>query len=104
MIDALEAAGEDAPAVGLELAAALVEDVRRLPGIAGIHVMAMGHDEATQGARDTRRAVPPPDQPDQMSVVVTPMMWQSFDARTQLSVSVSSRDCTHVFQKSACIV
>jgi methylenetetrahydrofolate reductase (NADPH) len=48
MIDALDAAGEDAPAVGLELAAALVEDVRRIPGVAGIHVMAMGHDEATR--------------------------------------------------------
>ena len=48
MIDALEAAGEDAPAVGLELAAALVEDLRRIPGVVGIHVMAMGHDEATR--------------------------------------------------------
>ena len=62
MIDALEAAGEDGPAVGLELAAALVEDVRGLPGIAGIHVeWRWAVDEATRGLRDARRAVPPPD-------------------------------------------
>jgi len=48
MIDALEAAGDDAPAVGLELAISLVEELRRIRGIAGIHVMAMGHDEATR--------------------------------------------------------
>ena len=48
MIDALEAAGDEAPAAGLELAVSLVEDLRRIRGIAGIHVMAMGHDEATR--------------------------------------------------------
>ena len=48
MIDALEAAGEEAPAVGLELAVSMIEELRRIRGIAGIHVMAMGHDEATR--------------------------------------------------------
>jgi len=48
MIDALEAAGDDAAAAGLELAVSLVADPRRIGGIAGIHVMAMGHDEATR--------------------------------------------------------
>ncbi len=48
MIGALEAAGDDAAAVGLELAVPLVEAIRRIPGIAGIHVMAMGHDETTR--------------------------------------------------------
>jgi methylenetetrahydrofolate reductase (NADPH) len=48
MIEALEAAGEEGPAAGLELAVSLVEELRRIRGIAGIHVMAMGHDEATR--------------------------------------------------------
>ncbi len=47
-IAALDAAGEDAAAVGLDLAAQLVERIRAIDGIAGIHVMAMGHDEATR--------------------------------------------------------
>jgi methylenetetrahydrofolate reductase (NADPH) len=48
MIATLDAAGDDGPAVGLELAVSLVEDLRRIRGIAGIHVMAMGHDETTR--------------------------------------------------------
>jgi methylenetetrahydrofolate reductase (NADPH) len=48
LIEALDAAGDDAPAVGLELAAPLVASIRSIPGIAGIHVMAMGHDDATR--------------------------------------------------------
>ena len=47
-IDALEAAGVDAPSVGLELAVQLVGAIRRIAGVAGIHVMAMGHDETTR--------------------------------------------------------
>jgi methylenetetrahydrofolate reductase (NADPH) len=48
MVEALEAAGEEGPAAGLELAVSLVEELRRIRGIAGIHVMSMGHDEATR--------------------------------------------------------
>jgi len=48
MIRALDAAGDDAPAVGLELVVPLVAAIRRIPGVAGIHVMAMGHDDATR--------------------------------------------------------
>jgi methylenetetrahydrofolate reductase (NADPH) len=48
MIDALEAAGDDAAAAGLELTVSLVADLRRIGSIAGIHVMAMGHDEVTR--------------------------------------------------------
>jgi methylenetetrahydrofolate reductase (NADH) len=58
MIRALEDAGEDAPAVGLELAAPLVEQVRGIAGVAGIHVMAMGHDEGTR-ALVTRAGLSP---------------------------------------------
>jgi methylenetetrahydrofolate reductase (NADPH) len=45
MIAALEAAGDDAAMVGVDLVAPLIEQIRAIPGIAGIHVMAMGHDE-----------------------------------------------------------
>jgi 5,10-methylenetetrahydrofolate reductase len=48
MVDALEAAGDDAGTVGLDLTAELVEDIRRIPDVAGIHVMAMGHDDVTR--------------------------------------------------------
>jgi methylenetetrahydrofolate reductase (NADPH) len=48
MIAALEAAGDDAASVGVELVIPLIEQIRAIPGIAGIHVMGMGHDEVTQ--------------------------------------------------------
>jgi methylenetetrahydrofolate reductase (NADH) len=48
MIDALDAAGDDAAAVGMELTATLIEDIRGIPSVAGIHVMAMGHDDVTR--------------------------------------------------------
>jgi methylenetetrahydrofolate reductase (NADPH) len=48
LIDALEAAGDDAPSVGVELAVPLVAEIRAIPGIAGIHVMAMGHDDTAR--------------------------------------------------------
>ncbi|MEP6759199.1 MAG: methylenetetrahydrofolate reductase [Actinomycetota bacterium] len=60
MIDALDAAGDDGSAAGLELAVALVQDLRRIPGIAGIHVMAMGHDEVTRALVDRARLFPRP--------------------------------------------
>jgi methylenetetrahydrofolate reductase (NADPH) len=47
-IDALEGAGDDAAAVGMELTATLIEDIRGIPDVAGIHVMAMGHDDVTR--------------------------------------------------------
>jgi len=48
LIEALEAAGDDAPTVGIERAVPLVSAIRAIPDIAGIHVMAMGHDDATR--------------------------------------------------------
>jgi len=47
-IAALEAAGDGAPAVGMELTIELVEAIRRIDGVAGIHVMALGRDDATR--------------------------------------------------------
>jgi methylenetetrahydrofolate reductase (NADPH) len=48
MIAALEAAGDHAATVGVELVAPLIDQIRAISDIAGIHVMAMGHDEVTQ--------------------------------------------------------
>ncbi len=48
MIAALDAAGDGAANVGIELIVPLIDQIRTIPGIAGIHVMAMGHDEATR--------------------------------------------------------
>lgn len=60
MIDALDAAGEDAEATGLELAVALVEEIRGIAGIAGIHVMAMGHDRTTRALVERAGLLPRP--------------------------------------------
>ena len=48
MIGTLERAGEDAAGVGLELTVELVTAIRAIAGVAGIHIMAMGHDEVTR--------------------------------------------------------
>jgi methylenetetrahydrofolate reductase (NADPH) len=48
MIGQLEAAGDAAPDVGLQQAVDLVAAVRRIDGVAGVHVMAMGHDDTTR--------------------------------------------------------
>ena len=48
MVEALEAAGDEASSVGMDLTATLVEEIRRIPDVAGIHVMAMGHDDVSR--------------------------------------------------------
>lgn len=48
MVTALEEAGPDASAVGLDLAAELVASIRAIGGFAGVHVMAMGRDALTR--------------------------------------------------------
>jgi 5,10-methylenetetrahydrofolate reductase len=48
MVEALEAAGDDAAAIGMDLTAELVDEIRRIPDVAGIHLMAMGHDDVTR--------------------------------------------------------
>lgn len=48
VIAALDAAGEAAASVGMELTVELVEAIRRIDGVAGIHVMSLGRDAATR--------------------------------------------------------
>ena len=40
--------GPDAGAIGMDLTVQLVEAIQTIPDIAGIHVMAMGHDAVTR--------------------------------------------------------
>jgi methylenetetrahydrofolate reductase (NADPH) len=45
IIDALEEAGPRAEDVGVDMAIELVQGLRATPGIAGVHIMALGRDE-----------------------------------------------------------
>lgn len=45
MLRALDEAGGDAEDVGLELSVGVVEGVRRIDGVAGVHLMGMGRDD-----------------------------------------------------------
>jgi methylenetetrahydrofolate reductase (NADPH) len=45
IIDALEEAGPRAEDVGVDMAIELVQGLRSIPGIAGVHIMALGRDE-----------------------------------------------------------
>jgi methylenetetrahydrofolate reductase (NADPH) len=60
MVDALEGAGDDAAAVGMELTATLIEEIRGIPDVAGIHVMAMGHDDVTRDLIERSSLFPRP--------------------------------------------
>jgi methylenetetrahydrofolate reductase (NADPH) len=44
-VEALSDAGDDAERAGLELTVEVVRGVRRLPGVAGVHLMGMGRDD-----------------------------------------------------------
>ncbi len=48
MIDALEGAGPDTEAVGLELTIDVLKRVREIGGVSGVHVMGMGHDASVR--------------------------------------------------------
>jgi methylenetetrahydrofolate reductase (NADPH) len=48
LIHELEAAGDDAAEVGLAQASQMVGTIKSLPGIRGVHIMAMGHDDTTR--------------------------------------------------------
>jgi methylenetetrahydrofolate reductase (NADPH) len=60
VIDALEAAGEDAPAVGLDLTVEIVGGIRAIHGVAGVHLMGMGHDGSVRAVVDRSGLFPRP--------------------------------------------
>jgi methylenetetrahydrofolate reductase (NADPH) len=60
IVGALEDAGPDAPEVGLAQATELVGKVRTLGGIAGVHIMSMGHDDTTRALVERAGLFPRP--------------------------------------------
>ena len=48
MIAALEAAGDGAEPVGLEMTVDVVRSIQAIDGVRGVHIMGMGHDDAVR--------------------------------------------------------
>lgn len=61
LIRALESAGPDAGAIGIERCAAIVAALRQMPGVAGVHVMGLGHEEAVRALIERAGLLPRPD-------------------------------------------
>jgi methylenetetrahydrofolate reductase (NADPH) len=59
-IDALERAGDDAAAVGLDLTVGVLDGIRRIEGVAGVHLMSLGHDEAVRAVVERAGLFPRP--------------------------------------------
>lgn len=60
LIAALEDAGPDAAAVGVAQCVEVVERLRSLEGIAGVHVMGMGHEEGVRAVVEGADLLPRP--------------------------------------------
>ncbi|MGZ8631315.1 MAG: methylenetetrahydrofolate reductase [Actinomycetota bacterium] len=60
MIGALEAAGDDAEQRGLEMTVELVRAIQGIDGIAGVHIMGMGHDDAVRAVVEHAGLFPRP--------------------------------------------
>jgi methylenetetrahydrofolate reductase (NADPH) len=56
----LEAAGDDAPKVGVRLTVELIRGIRGIHGVAGVHLMGMGHDDAVRAVVDESGLFPRP--------------------------------------------
>lgn len=59
-IAALEAAGDDAAVVGIDHAVELVGAIRGIEGVAGVHLMGMGHDEVVRAVVERAGLFPRP--------------------------------------------
>jgi methylenetetrahydrofolate reductase (NADPH) len=60
IIDALEAAGDDAPRVGLDLTVEVLGQIRTIDGVSGVHLMGMGHDDTVRAVVDAASLFPRP--------------------------------------------
>jgi methylenetetrahydrofolate reductase (NADPH) len=60
LISALEAAGDDAEAEGTRQTIEIVERLRKIRGIAGVHVIGMGHERAVRGVIEGAGLIPRP--------------------------------------------
>lgn len=60
LVQALEAAGDEAPAVGVAQCVEVIRRLRGLAGIAGVHVMGMGHEEGVRAVVEGAGLLPRP--------------------------------------------
>lgn len=60
IIQALEAAGDDAAAIGLDLTVDVVKGIRAIDGIGGVHLMGMGHDDSVRAVVERAGLFPRP--------------------------------------------
>jgi methylenetetrahydrofolate reductase (NADPH) len=60
VIRTLEAAGSDAPSVGLQLTVDVVNRIRAIDGMRGVHLMGMGHDESVRAVVEGAGLFPRP--------------------------------------------
>ncbi|MGZ5319392.1 MAG: methylenetetrahydrofolate reductase [Actinomycetota bacterium] len=59
-IEALEDAGDDAAEIGLGLTIDLVEGLKAIDGVSGVHLMGMGHDDAVRAVVEGAGLFPRP--------------------------------------------
>ena len=60
IIEALEDAGDDAGAVGLELTIDIVKRISKIEGLGGVHLMGMGHDDVIRAVVEGTGSFPRP--------------------------------------------
>ena len=60
MLSALEAAGDDAEAVGRDLTIEVLRGIRGIAGVSGVHLMGMGHDASVRAVVDGAGLFPRP--------------------------------------------
>lgn len=60
VVDRLEEAGEDATAEGVKLTVEIVDGLRAIPGIAGVHVMGLGREAAVRSVIEGASLLPRP--------------------------------------------
>lgn len=63
MVAALEDAGDEAEALGVARCVEVVTRLRELPGVAGVHVMGLGHEEAVRHVIEGAGLLPRPAAP-----------------------------------------
>ena len=59
-IERLDSAGDDAATVGLEITIDVVKAIAAIPGVSGMHLMGMGHDEAVRAVVEGAGLFPRP--------------------------------------------
>jgi 5,10-methylenetetrahydrofolate reductase len=63
VLQRLEQAGDAAQEEGVRLAVEIIERLRTVPGVAGVHVMGLGHEEAVRRVIEAAGLLPRPEPP-----------------------------------------